>query len=124
MRIVQPGLRSAMWTVTGYRAGLSCTWASTEGGVRTSATHIVVARGSSGSRLILQLRQSGLLALVVSLFAGSRIRRVVALEAAGLAAEAERRAQGGPGDLSGMWSLLNHGVLPAPTRYVRSSPRC
>lgn len=94
VRIVQPGLRSAVWTVTEYRAGVSFTWASREGGVSTSATHEVLRRALSRSRLVLELDQSGFLAPVVSLLAGRRVRRYVALEAAGLAAEAEKRAQG------------------------------
>lgn len=94
VRISQPGLRPAVWTVTAYREGVTYTWVSVSGGVSTLATHTVVPKGS-GSRLLLKLRQDGLLAPVVSLLAGGRVRRYVALEAAGLRAEAERRAHAG-----------------------------
>lgn len=91
VRIVQPGLRPAVWTVTAYREGVTYTWESVSGGVRTFAAHTVVPR-SSGSRLLLELRQEGLLAPLVGLLAGARVRRYVALEANGLRTEAERRA--------------------------------
>lgn len=91
VRIAQPGLRTAVWTITEYRPKRSFTWVSSEGGVTTRATHEILPRPRMGSRLLLELDQQGVLAPLVKLVAGSRVRRYVTLEAAGLAREAERR---------------------------------
>ncbi|HLS46737.1 MAG TPA: SRPBCC family protein [Ornithinicoccus sp.] len=97
VRIVQPGLRSSVWTVVEHHPGSAFTWESEEGGVRTTATHAIVRHHvPSHSHLVLELQQHGLLAPVVGLVAGARIRRYVEMEGVGLGAEAERRLHKSP----------------------------
>ncbi|MCT2585556.1 SRPBCC family protein [Actinophytocola gossypii] len=93
-RIVQPGLRPMVWTVTAFEPGRAFTWTAEAAGVRTAGTHEVEALdGGARSRLTLGLTQRGALAPLIRLLLGRRSRRYVGLEAAGLKAAAEDRAR-------------------------------
>jgi uncharacterized protein YndB with AHSA1/START domain len=88
-RVRQPGLPAATWRVSELDAGRAFTWQTSSPGVTTVAEH-VVDPSATGSELTLRLRQSGPLAGVLGALYRRRIRKFLALEAAGLA-----RAAGG-----------------------------
>lgn len=87
--IRQPGLRAATWTVTEHEPGRSFTWCSATPGLRTVAVHQVQA-APGGSVLTLTVRQSGVLAPLVAVLMGAKVRRFMAMEARGLARAATR----------------------------------
>jgi uncharacterized membrane protein len=96
-RLVQPGLRPAVWTVTELIAPVdgqagSFTWVSRAPGIRTTASHIVVATAPTSCRVTLRVEQDGFLAGVVDRILGARTRRLVAMEAAGVRTVSESRA--------------------------------
>jgi hypothetical protein len=101
VRIRQPGLAAATWTVDALIPGSSFSWSTAALGVRTTAEHRVVTasdgadgpEGSGGADLTLTVRQSGPLAPLVGALLGRRVRRYVDLEAAGLKKAAEARSQ-------------------------------
>ncbi|MDG4788625.1 SRPBCC family protein [Micromonospora sp. WMMD1102] len=96
VRIVQPRLRPMVWTVTEWTAGSSFAWTASAGGVTTVGTHVISPVGSGEtSRLVLGLEQTGVLAPLIGLLAGGRIRRYVEWETAGLKAGAEAIAGSG-----------------------------
>jgi uncharacterized protein YndB with AHSA1/START domain len=91
VRVSQPGMRPLVWTVSELTEGVAFTWTAVAGGVTTVGSHRVVPLdGGRRSRIVLGLRQSGLLAPLLDLLMGGRVRRYVTLEAAGLKAAAER----------------------------------
>ncbi|MFY1686690.1 SRPBCC family protein [Plantactinospora sp. WMMB782] len=93
VRIEQPRLRPMVWTVTELTPGSSFGWTASAGGVTTVGTHAITPVGSGEtSRLVLGLEQTGVLAPLIGLLAGGRIRRYVELETAGLKAGAEAMA--------------------------------
>jgi hypothetical protein len=87
-RVKQRGLAAGTWTVTELDEGRVFAWESRQSGVRILGRHIVTAEPGGGSRLTLQLEQSGWLSGVVNALMGSKIRRYVDLECARLAAVA------------------------------------
>jgi hypothetical protein len=89
----QAGLSPATYVVTALRDGREFTWESTVAGVRTVARHAVEPGPSGGARLRLAIDQTGLLAGVVGMLLGKKIRRYVDLEAQGLCAAAEGDAE-------------------------------
>lgn len=92
----QPRLPKASWTVTEVVAGRSFTWEATSPGIRSVATHEVVADGD-GSRVTLELTQLGPMGAVAALVWRRLTQRYVDLEAASL----ERRVtQQPPEDLA------------------------
>ncbi len=94
-RIVQPGLRPALWTVTSVEPGASFTWQASAGGVTTVGTHAVAPTAAGRARLVLGIAQRGALAGPVGLLLGRRTRRYVAMEADGLTRRAEHLASRG-----------------------------
>ncbi|MDG4832939.1 SRPBCC family protein [Solwaraspora sp. WMMD1047] len=93
VRVSQPGLRPMVWTVTEFTEGTGFAWTAVAGGVTTIGDHRVAPLdGGRRSRLVLGLRQRGLLAPLLNLMIGGRVRRYVELEAAGLQAAAEKSA--------------------------------
>lgn len=96
-RLVQPGLRPAVWAVTELlepvdgQAG-SFTWVSRAPGIRTTASHLVVATAPTSCRVTLRVEQDGFLAGVVDRILGARTRRLVGLEAVGIKTASESRA--------------------------------
>ena len=97
VRIRQPKLPTARWTVTALDPGRSFTWESTAPGLRTVAHHTVTPNGDATSRLVLSIEQTGAVGRMLGLVYGGLTRRYVQMEADGLAAEAARRAQGEQG---------------------------
>ncbi|MCL1869046.1 MAG: SRPBCC family protein [Promicromonosporaceae bacterium] len=89
VKVRQPGLPPAEWTVTSVEQGASFTWVSHATGVTTSGSH-VVAPTRDGSRVTLTLEQHGPLSPVMSVLLGGKARRFVEIEAAGLRARMQR----------------------------------
>jgi uncharacterized membrane protein len=97
-RVKQPGMPALTWTVTELDPGHGFDWQTSSAGVTTLGTHTIAPLGEGRSRLTLGLRQSGALAGLVGALTGSRTRRFVQMEAAGLkrAAESRRAAAHSP----------------------------
>jgi len=93
VRIRQPRLAPATWTVDALVPGSSFSWSTKGLGVRTTAEHRVVTTATDGAEITLTVRQSGPLAPLVGLLMGRRIRQYVDLEAAGVKQAAEARSQ-------------------------------
>jgi len=91
VRIRQPRLPVAEWTVTEVIEGRRFTWAASAVGVRTTAVHEVLPDGGS-SRLRLALDQGGVLGDLAGRLAGRLIKRYVQMEAAGIKARSEAGA--------------------------------
>lgn len=90
-RVEQPRLRPMVWRVTEFDPGWSFTWTATSGGVITLGGHRLTPLPEGGARLDLSIHQSGLLAPLVGLLAGSTTRRYIVMKAAGLKRHCERR---------------------------------
>ncbi|EFC81170.1 SRPBCC family protein [Parafrankia sp. EUN1f] len=92
VRIQQPRLPAATWTVTDLLPGAGFTWTSRAIGMTTVADHRITPGPNDGSVTVrLSLRQSGPLAPVVALLMGRLVRRYVDTEAQGLRIRCEER---------------------------------
>ena len=91
-RIRQPRLPVAEWTVTELEPGHSWTWVATAPGIRSTATHRVVATGDGTCRVDSSLTQEGPLGWVLARVYAGLTRRYLAMEAAGLKARCESRS--------------------------------
>jgi hypothetical protein len=89
--IQQPKLPPAKWTIIEWQPKERFTWVSPNPGVRATAVH-AIHRTPTGVHLMLELTFEGLLAPLMAWLTGDLTRRYIAMEAAGLKAEAERRA--------------------------------
>ena len=90
VRIAQPRLPVAEWTVDELVPGQSFSWSSRRPGVRTVAEHHLHP-DADGCALTLVLRQSGPLAGVSARLFGGLVRRYLRMEAEGL----KRRVESG-----------------------------
>jgi uncharacterized protein YndB with AHSA1/START domain len=88
VRIEQPKLRPAVWTVTEWQPEHRFTWVSGFPGATITAEHVINA-GPAGSTVVLTLRMGGLLGTPFARFVGTLIERNLALEAAGLKQRSE-----------------------------------
>lgn len=88
IRLRQPRLGTAVWTVTELADGSSYTWESRSAGVIVVAAH-VVDRHRDGSRLTLALSVSGPLSGIGWLLSRSLTKRYVETEAASIKSVAE-----------------------------------
>ncbi|KPM56169.1 polyketide cyclase [Frankia sp. R43] len=92
VRIQQPRLPVATWTVTDLLPGAGFTWTSRATGMITVADHRITSDPNGGPVTVrLSLRQSGPLAPVVALLMGRLVRRYVDTEAQGLRTRCEER---------------------------------
>ncbi len=89
VRIRQPRLPVAVWTVTALEPARSFTWESAAPGLLSVGRHRVDATGHDTSRVTLSLAWRGLLAPVIRLLFGTLSRHYVALEAQGLKRQCE-----------------------------------
>jgi len=89
VRLEQPRLRPAVWTVTEFSPVDRFVWTSRSPGLAISAAHRVTP-SAAGSRATLSIDVGGLLAPVVSRLYGRLMERYLAMEAAGLKARSER----------------------------------
>jgi uncharacterized protein YndB with AHSA1/START domain len=88
--VEQPGLRRAVYRVTALTPPVEFTWTSTSAGVRTTARHVALPRAGGGTVLTLQVEQRGLLAPLIALVLGRKVRAFLRIEAAGLCRAVER----------------------------------
>ena len=90
VRIEQPRLRAAVWTVTDWRPELGFSWVSRNPGVVAGADHSIEPT-AGGCRVTLTVHFGGLLGSIVGALAKRLTNEYLALEAAGLKRESERR---------------------------------
>ncbi|MDB5345748.1 MAG: hypothetical protein JWP89_4125 [Schlesneria sp.] len=91
VRIEQPKLKPAVWTVTIWEPEQSFTWVSKSPGVTVTAGHQIVPT-SEGCRVILTIHFGGLLGGVIGLLMGRLTSEYMAIEANGLKHRAEAAA--------------------------------
>ena len=89
-RLEQPRLPPAVWRVTEIEPPYSFVWESTSPGVRSRGEHRLVALGDGRTRAELALVQTGPLAGLIGLLAGSMMRRYLRQEADGLRRRCEQ----------------------------------
>ena len=89
VRVRQPALPTAVWTISDWQPGHRFTWETSNPGVATAADHELQERGDGTTAVVLRVRQTGLLAPLVHLLIGKRTRRYMRTEADGLKARAE-----------------------------------
>ncbi|CAI7974293.1 MULTISPECIES: SRPBCC family protein [unclassified Parafrankia] len=96
VRIRQPRLPAAEWTVTDLTPGSGFSWISRATGMTTVADHRITPAAEDGKVTVrLSLRQSGPLAPVVALFMARLVRRYVDTEAQCLRQHCEQRSRAG-----------------------------
>jgi uncharacterized membrane protein len=83
VRIKQPGMAAMTWRVTEFEPGRSFAWQAVNPGILTVGTHELRDTGT-GTEVTLGITHSGLLAPIIGRLTGSRTRRYVGMEAAGL----------------------------------------
>lgn len=89
VRIKQPGLPVADWTVTELDPGRSFTWTTESTGMASQGVHEIRATGDGTSEVRLVFEQVGSMAPVVGVVFGRKARRYVQMEADGLKARSE-----------------------------------
>jgi uncharacterized membrane protein len=89
--VEQPGLPTAVWTITGRDEGRSFTWESARPGIRSIGTHTLTPAFDGRTTIELGIEWSGLLAPLVRLALGRKSADYVATEAETL----DRRAGAG-----------------------------
>ena len=90
VKIKQPRLPLAKWTVTDIQPGVSFTWVATAPGVHSTATHEISSRHDGIVTVRLELDQRGPLGWLIGTVYGRMTRRYIGMEAAGL----KRRSEG------------------------------
>ena len=88
VRLRQPRLPIAVWTVTGVAEGHWFSWTSGTRGLRTLAIHRVEPE-DDGSRVVARIEQSGPLSGIVGMLLGGLVRRYLDLEVAGLSSRSQ-----------------------------------
>ena len=88
VRLRQPRLPVAIWTVEDIEPGRSFTWTSGLPGFRSTGRHLVERR-RDGSRVTLELEQRGVVGELVGRFIAGLVDRYVNLEAVGLKRRSE-----------------------------------
>lgn len=90
VRIHQPGLRPAVWTITSWMPGLAFTWVSRHPGMTVVAEHRL-APSAGGTEVALTLRFEGWLSVLIAPLVARKTRAFVQQEAEGLKARVEAR---------------------------------
>jgi uncharacterized membrane protein len=93
VRVKQPRLPAATWTVTALD-GSGFAWTSSSPGVRSTGGHRAHEAGDGRTTVTLTLTMSGPLAGLIAALYARLIRRYVRTEAEGLRREVQRRAAG------------------------------
>ncbi|HEX5097165.1 MAG TPA: SRPBCC family protein [Acidimicrobiia bacterium] len=91
VRIEQPKLPKAEWTVTDVQPGRAWTWVSKAPGIETTAVHDVIAGGAQ-TRVHTTITQRGPLGAVFGRLYAKLTRSYMAMEGAGLKRRSEARA--------------------------------
>lgn len=97
-RIKQPGLPPVVWRVSDVQAGESFTWEANSPGVHTVAYHRLTRNPDGTTQISIGLRQHGVLSGLIAMLTGTKTRRFLELEAAGLKAAAEAEPASAPED--------------------------
>jgi uncharacterized protein YndB with AHSA1/START domain len=84
VRVRQPRLPQAVYTITEYEPGQAFSWAARSPGVTTAGGHHVVPHEDGHATVRLTLDQTGVLAPLVGLVTARLARHYVTLEAEGL----------------------------------------
>ncbi|GAB3169728.1 hypothetical protein GCM10027059_35150 [Myceligenerans halotolerans] len=92
VRIEQPGLPLAIWTIDEWDPPRKFGWTSAVPGMRTQAEHVVEQAGQGRARVTLTITQIGSFAGLLGLVTRKRTRRLVDTELAGLKSRAESEA--------------------------------
>ncbi|MDQ3405120.1 MAG: SRPBCC family protein [Actinomycetota bacterium] len=90
VRVRQPKLPAAVWTVTELEEGRTWTWVATGPGVRTTARHTVEPEGR-GARVVIEFAQRGVIGTLLGRLTAGLTDRYLAMEAEGLKARAEEQ---------------------------------
>lgn len=90
VRVKQPRLPAAVWTVTSIEPHRQFTWEASTFGSHMVGIHAIEALGEGRSRVTLGVDQSGPLAWLGTLLFGRLGRRYVRMEAEGLKQRVER----------------------------------
>jgi uncharacterized membrane protein len=90
-RVEQPKLPTVVWEVTDVRPERAFAWTARAPGVTSVAVHEIEPAAGGGVDVRLAIEQRGALAPLVRVLLGSRTRRYMSMEAAGLKARAEAR---------------------------------
>ena len=88
-RVLQPKLPANVWRVVDLQNNRGFVWENKSWGAHTSAEHWIIAR-AEGSVILLKVRQTGLLAALLSLWVSKLTRAYMETEAQGL----KRRCEG------------------------------
>lgn len=88
VRIQQPKAPAAVWIVTEFAAGSFFQWETSSPAIQSVARHRVEPEGD-GTRVTLEVEQSGLFAAILSRWLKRLSRRFIDMEAAGLKARSE-----------------------------------
>lgn len=91
-RVKQPGMPPLVWEVGELREHEAFDWSCRTPGIRTVGRHRLGGNADGTTRIELAIEQSGPLAGLVGALTGSRTRRYIELEAAGLKAAGESGA--------------------------------
>lgn len=94
VRVHQPQLPAAVWRVTEWEPHRRWVWVAAQTGLTTTATHLLEDLGGGRCRVTASAVHSGLLAGVVSTFAGGLTRTLVDRELTDLRTRCE--SGGGP----------------------------
>ncbi len=92
VRIEQPKLRPATWTITAVDVGRSFTWETKSPGFAISACHAISPRSAGGVTVTLSTHVRGLLAPIIGALTAKIGRRYVTTEAEGLKRRCEAQA--------------------------------
>jgi len=84
VRIEQPKLAPAVWTITDWQPESAFIWVSRRPGVVVTALHAIEGNSEGASRVTLTVRFEGLLAPLIALLSGKLTQHYMGLEAAGL----------------------------------------
>ncbi len=91
VRIQQPRLPAAVWTVTQVEPGSYFEWQASGPGIHTVAGHRATAAGEGQTTVTLTLEQKGPFTLLMGWWLKGISNRYVNMEANGLKAECERQ---------------------------------
>ena len=84
VRIEQPKLAPAVWTVTDWKPEVAFIWVSRRPGILVTALHAITASAAGACEVTLTVRFEGLLAPLIRLLTGRLTKHYMGLEAAGL----------------------------------------
>jgi len=94
LRIVQPKVPPAEWTITALDPGRGFRLVSRSPGATVEANHWAEPRGAHGSRVTLSVTFAGILGRAIGWMMRGLNKRYLAQEAAGLKRRSEERARG------------------------------